>query len=212
AHTPGATVSHRLAEREIEIAKQSGINGGLRHWVLSYVVNTLFRIHCAQKSTILADADVCARALIVRPDNISRTVEFEIVAAYVDCVSDIHAHVLLTLVLSDQRHTQDKHSHADVRHLHSIIAACLAAELLQDADLSSSDSDSLPDIQRRRRDDPERQQKSQTGQRFPSANDEREDECRHSAREKGPAQTHSQIGQTCFLPTGDWSHTHQKHS
>src|SRR5207245_6551057 len=100
-HTLCAIVSHRITEQEIEIAKQSGINSGLCHRVLSDVVNTLFRIHRAQELTILAGADVCARALIVGTDHISRTVECEIVTAYVDCVSDIHADVLLTLILSD---------------------------------------------------------------------------------------------------------------
>ncbi len=113
-------------------------------------------------------------ATIVWTGNVRHSVKPKLVTAGAHRVARLHPHVLLRLVSSDHRHADDKHRDAEMRQLHSVVTTTLRAQFLKRGELAGSDSNSFPKIHENSGDDPDRQQQTQTNERFPLAKHKRQ--------------------------------------
>src|SRR5437868_14753774 len=109
AHAPCAGLADGLAQRNIKIADQPGIDGSLSHCILAHIVNALLGAKSGKRCALSADLDIGAATAVIWADDITYAIEFEIVATDVDCVANVHPHIFLGLVLGDQRNADNEY-------------------------------------------------------------------------------------------------------
>src|SRR6185369_6542744 len=96
----------------------------------------LFRIQPFNLRSLAADDHLRTSGDIVRTSDGSDAIEQELITTGSHHVPALHAYVLFRLITSDHRYADDKDGHAEMRHLHSVVATALRAQFLKCGELS----------------------------------------------------------------------------
>src|SRR5690242_11764235 len=193
------------------MSEYSGVDRGLGHHVAGGRVVTFLGLHLFYFSSVATDGDVRSSRDVVWTSHIRDAVEAKLIAPRGHGVSRIHVDIFFNLISGDERDPDNKHRHSEMRDLHTVVAAGLRAKLLQRGELSGSYAYAFPKVHDDRGHDPDRQQQPETDEHLPLPEDKRQRHRADQTNYKRPAQPRHQIRQTRFLPTRDWSNTHQKH-
>ncbi|MNZ65488.1 hypothetical protein D3C78_836840 [compost metagenome] len=122
AHGPGAVVQ-RLAQGNVQVAGETGIDAGLGHHRLLHGIEPLLGVQRGHFTAIAADDDGALVGNEVRPFEVLGALEQELITTQLHAFTRGQAQVTLGTVVARQHHAKGAHRKPQVRQLHAPVAA-----------------------------------------------------------------------------------------
>src|SRR5690348_14377294 len=135
AHAPRAVVADRLAERNVAIAEEAGLDRRFGHHLAGRAVRAFLRREYRDRAAVARHVDRRDRRVVVRPGPRGDAAERVRVAGHFDALSDVQAHVALDLVALHERDTGDERGDAEMREQHAVPGGRVRAQLVDEVSL-----------------------------------------------------------------------------
>ena len=210
AHAPGA-VLERLAERDVQVARQPRVDRRFGHRLVLRVVDTLFGMQGFDGLAVAQQLQRAARGAVVRPFAVTHAVEAQRVAADRRGFTRAHAQILFGLEGLHPGDADDEDADAGVGDQHAELRAADRAQLLPQGQRRGLHLQALHEGADARGDHPAGEQEAQCRERAPAAHGQRQPDRRRHRNAGGPAQALRQLGQLGLLPARDRADRHEEH-
>ena len=159
---PGVAI--RIPERHIHIAGKAGIDGGLGHWILLHLVDTLFGPQHIDNLVTFEQLQFAPNRRVVGPLDFTHAIEAERDVTHRRSLPRQHAQVRIAFIRFHHGDADDEHSDAQMRQQHAPIATGLQAQARPcRARTRPCVSGPLTQVDQCGGDDPERHQKPHAG-------------------------------------------------
>ena len=210
-HHPGIALD-RIAQRHIQIARESGIDGGFGHRHLLHRVEAFLGKHFANLLPATGDGNGGARGFIVRTPHLVQRIERKAVAADLDAVAQLHADVLLRFVALDQGHANDEHRDAKVREQHAVVAAGQRPQLRADTEPAGGAQlrDALFEVDKRGAKNPQGHEQTEGDHGCPFSKRNRQQQRADQRHGECPFEARRHFRQLRLLPLRDRTQAHQE--